>query len=262
VNLKRLDDAEKAYRKAIALRPNYWANYNRLGIFYLMHGRLDEAAQMSSQVISLVPDSFMGYNNLGLARLQQARYSEAVPLFERSLEIRKTSDATSNLGTAYFALHRYADAAHAYEQATALNDKSFIVWGNLGDAYYWTPGRRGEASSAYRKALTIAEEALRVNKVDADTQVSVALYHAMLGERDSAFGSLRRAMAAAPNRPDFLLDSAIIHEQFGEHEHALEALEKAVTAGVPPVAVRDTPNFEGLRSNPRYVSLVSRTHSN
>jgi hypothetical protein len=28
------------------------------------------------------------------------------------------------------------------------------------------------------------------------------------------------------------------------------------------VAVRDTPNFEGLRSNPKYVSLVSRTHSN
>ncbi len=262
VNLKRLDDAEKAYRKAIALRPNYWANYNRLGIFYLMHGRLDEAAQMSSQVISLVPDSFVGYNNLGLARLQQARYAEAVPLLERSLEIRKTSDATSNLGTAYFALHRYADAARAYEQAAALNDKNFIVWGNLGDAYYWTPGRRGEAPSAYRKAITIAEEALRVNKLDADTHISVALYHAMLGERDSAFNSLRRAMAAAPNRPDFMLDSAIIHEQFGEHERALDALEKAVAAGVPPVAVRDTPNFEGLRSNPRYVSLVSRTHSN
>jgi tetratricopeptide (TPR) repeat protein len=101
-----------------------------------------------------------------------------------------------------------------------------------------------------------------VNKLDADTHISVALYHAMLGERDSAFNSLRRAMAAAPNRPDFMLDSAIIHEQFGEHERALEALEKAVAAGVPPVAVRDTPNFEGLRSNPRYVSLVSHTRSN
>jgi serine/threonine protein kinase/tetratricopeptide (TPR) repeat protein len=262
VNLKRLDDAEKAYRKAIALRPNYWANYNRLGNFYLMQGRSDEAAQMYSQVISLVPDSFVGYNNLGLARLQQARYAEAVPLLERSLEIRKTSDATSNLGTAYFALHRYADAAHAYEQAAALNDKNFIVWGNLGDAYYWTPGRRGEAPSAYRKAIAIAGEALRVNKLDADTNISVAVYHAMLGEREPAFSALRLAMAAAPNRPDFLLDSAIIHEQFGEHERALDALEKAVAAGVSPVAVRDTPNFEGLRSNPRYVSIVSRMHSN
>jgi serine/threonine-protein kinase len=254
--LNRLDEAEKAYRAAIALRPNYWAGYNRLGAFYLEHGRAEEAAQMFSQVVSLVPDSFIGYSNLGAARLQQARYTEAIPHLEHSLTIRKTGDATSNLGTAYFALHRYADAAKAYQEAVQAAPGEYIVWGNLGDAFFWTAGKRQEAAASYRRAIALAGHALRVNSRDAAALSSVSLYHAMLGDRREALDYLQRALRIEPKRPDLLLNGAIANQQLGDEEQALNYLEKSVAAGLPPDSLRDLPNFDSLREKPRFKKLV------
>jgi len=254
-SLNHLEDAEKAYRTAIALRPNYWAGYNRLGAFYLRHGKMEEAAQMFAQVVSLVPDSFMGYSNLGATRLQEGRYQDAIVPLERSLAIRKTGDATSNLGTAYFALHRYADAAKQYEEAVQMSGNEYVLWGNLGDAYFWTPERRPEAAAAYRKAIALAMDALRVNSRDGAALSSVSLYSAMLGERASAIDYLQRALRLEPKRPDLLLNAALAYQQLGDQERALDYLEKSVGGGLPPESLRDLPNFDSLRDNPRFKKL-------
>ena len=254
-SLNRLDEAEKAYRAAITLRPNYWAGYNRLGAFYMRHGKWEQAAQMFSQVVELVPDSFIGYSNLGAVRLQQGRYAEAIPPFEHSLDIRKTGDALSNLGTAYFALRRYADAAKEYEYAVTLSPNEYVLWGNLGDAYFWTPERRSDATGAYNRAIGLALETLRVNGRDAATLSSISLYHAMLGERTAAVDYLNRALGIEPKRPDLLLNAAIAYQQLREEDRALDFLERAVAAGLPPQSLRDLPNFDSLRDKPRFKKL-------
>jgi tetratricopeptide (TPR) repeat protein len=59
--LGKLAQAEKTYRRAIELRPHYWATYSWLGAFYYGQTRYQEAAEMFSEVISLAPDSFRGY---------------------------------------------------------------------------------------------------------------------------------------------------------------------------------------------------------
>src|SRR5260370_16501305 len=115
---------------------------------------------MYSQVVSLAPDSFTGYYNLGGVRTLQGKYTEAIPLLQRSLEIRKTADATSNLGTAYFELHRYADSAAAFEQSTQLDPQNYIFWGNLAAAYYWAPRSRPKAAPAYPNAIPLANHQL------------------------------------------------------------------------------------------------------
>src|SRR5256884_5999692 len=139
----------------------------------------EDAAAMFSHVVSLAPDSFTGYSNLGGVRAFEGKYAEAVPLFEKSLSIRPTGDARSNLATAYFQMHRYADSAAQFEQAVQLDSKNYIFWGNLGDAYYWAPGRRSEAPAAYGQAITIGEEKLRLNPNDAVLLSSLAIYHAI-----------------------------------------------------------------------------------
>jgi eukaryotic-like serine/threonine-protein kinase len=257
-HLDRLDEAEKAFKKAIEMRPNYWATYNWLGLFYMRHARYEEAAAMYSQVVSLAPDSFTGYYNLGGVRTLQGKYTEAIPLLQRSLEIRKTADAMSNLGTAYFQLHRYADSAAAFEQATRLDAPNYVFWGNLGDAYYWAPGKRMEAAAAYGKAILLGKEKLRVNPRDAEVLSSLAMYHAMRGEQKLALENLQGALHLSPKSPDLLFNAGITYQQLGDTPHALDALEKAVAAGISPATLRDTPNFDGLRANPRFLRLVQR----
>jgi eukaryotic-like serine/threonine-protein kinase len=256
--LGQQDAAEKTFKQAIAVRPNYWATYNWLGLFYQRHARYDDAIAMYSQVVSLAPDSFTGYYNLGGVRTLQGKYAEAIPLLQRSLEIRKTANATSNLGTAYFQLHRYADSAAAFEQSTTLDPQNYLIWGNLGDAYYWTPGRRAESRDAYAKAIALGNEKLRVNPRDAEVLSSLAMYHAMRGERKPALDDLGAALALSPKNPGLLFNAGITYQQLGDTEQALDALEKSVAGGTSPAALRDTPNFDVLRANPRYQKLVGK----
>jgi len=256
--LGKPEEAEKNYRQAIAQRPKYVAGYNWLGGFFLRHGRSPEAAQMFSQVVSLAPDSFVGHSNLGITYLLEGKYAEAIPLLERSIAIRPTAQARSNLGTAYFQLRRYSDAARIYEQAVKLDERNSEVWGNLGDSYYWAPGRRAEAAAAYQKAIALANKKLQVNPRDSSLLGYLANYYAMLGNRAAALDHLGRALALAPKDPELLFSAALVHNQFGETEETLNWLDKALAAGYSPATLRDSPNFDSLHSNSRFQTLLSK----
>jgi tetratricopeptide (TPR) repeat protein len=254
--LGQLEEAEQAYKQAISARPGYWATYNWLGLFYMGHARYDDAAAMFSQAVALAPDSFTGYYNLGGVRVLQGRYAEAIPLLEKSLSIRPTADARSNLATAYFQMRRYSESASNFEEAVKLDPKNYLFWGNLGDAYYWAPGRRREATEAYERAINLGEERRRINPNDAQLLSSLAMYHAMRNEKKPALDKLDAALRRQPNSPDILLNAGIAYQQLGDINRALDVLEKAVSLGVSPETLRDTPNFDALKDNPRFVGLI------
>lgn len=254
--LGRLDQAEELYKQAISARPGYWATYNWLGRFYMGHARYEEAAAMFTQVVSLAPDSFTGYYNIGAVRILQGKYADAVPLLQRSLSIRPTAGAFSNLGTAHFQMRQYADSAADFEQAVKLDDKNYEMWGNLGDAYYWAPGRRPDAATAYATAISLGETNLRLNPKNAQLLGYLAEYHAMHGERELARKRLQASLRLQPHSPDMLFNAGIVYQQLGETNLALDALEKAVALGISPELLRDTRNFDALGNNPRFLGLV------
>ena len=258
--LGRLEEAEDLYKQAVAARPAYWATHNWLGLFYMSHARYDEAAAMFSQVTSLAPDSFIGFYNLGGVRVLQGKYDEAIPLLERSLDIRPTANALSNLGTAHFQMRRYAESAMDFERAVKLDSKSYEIWGNLGDACYWASGRRAEAANAYATAISLGEENLRHNPRDAQLVAYLAQYHAMRGEQKPALDKIDSALRLQPKNPDILLASAIVYQQLGDSRRALNSLDKAVSLGISPEMLRDTPNFNALSDNRRFLALIHGNH--
>ena len=259
--LGKLADAENTYQRAIALHPNYWADYNWLGSFYYTQARYEDAAKMFAQVVALAPDSERGYSNLGGVYLNLGRYAEAMPVFEHSVAIRPTADAYSNLATAYFFQQRFTEAARTYEQAVKLNPLDYEMWGNLGDAYYWAPKEQAEAGPAYRKAISLADAALRVNPRDAVILCNLALYHAMVREKDPAFSHLRQALAIDPDNPDFLFKAAEVYNQFGSKDLAMASLERAIARGYSVFFVRDHPIFTNLKSEERFRKLVGQKES-
>jgi serine/threonine protein kinase/tetratricopeptide (TPR) repeat protein len=256
--LGRSGEAEQLYQQAFAARPAYWATSNWLGLFYMAHARYEEAATMYERVISLAPDSFTGYYNLGAVRILQGKYSEAIPLLERSLSIRPTADALTNLGTAYFQMRRYADSASNFESAVKLDPNNYVMWGNLADAYYWAPGRRSESMAAYGTAIALGQDNLRRNPHDAQLLGYLGEYHAMRGEKKPALSGLAASLRLQPKNPDLLFTAAITYQQLGDSKSALDALEKAVASGVSAEMLRDTPNFDALRDNPRFLRLMGR----
>jgi eukaryotic-like serine/threonine-protein kinase len=254
--LGKLPEAEKTYRQAIELRPHYWAGYSWLGRFYYHQARYAEAASMFSQVVALAPDSIRGYYDLGVAYYSQGRYAEAIGMLQHSIAIRPTAEGYSNLGNAYFYLHGYDEAAGAQEEAVKLNPTDYMLWWNLADSSYWAPGKRAQAVEAYRRTISLATGTLKVNPRDAYALGVLAYCHAMLGERRAALQNLQAGLKLTPEDSEMRFKAALVYNQFGNTGETLAWLKKALASGLSVAIVRDTPNFDSLRPDPRFQELI------
>jgi serine/threonine protein kinase/tetratricopeptide (TPR) repeat protein len=258
-SLGKAKDAEQTYLRAIELRPQYWGGYAWLGGFYWRHARYDDAARMYTEMIALAPDSFQGYSNLGAMYLLQGRYSDAIPQVQRSIAIYPTLDGYSNLATAYFFQHRFGDAARAYELAVDIGKTdamAYVVWGNLAEAYYWTPSERERAALAYEKAIKMAQDALQVNPKDTGALRRLGLYHAMLGHASVAQAYVGKALQNAASSPDVQFYVAKTNMRLGNSDAAFSALNRSVALGFPKSWIRDDPIFAGLAPNVQFQELV------
>ena len=211
---------------------------------------------MFAQVVALAPDNTRGYSNLCGAYILADRYGEAGPVCEQSARITPTQDAYSNLGTVYFYQRRFPEASRAYERAVKLDDRQRSSWGNLGDAYYWEAGRRRDSGAAYRRAITLGEDELHINPHDAHLLSYLAVYHAMLQEKQAALADLNRALALASNDAEVLLNAALVANQFEDGSTATRFLKKALGAGISATFILSNPNFDNLHSNQQFQELV------
>jgi tetratricopeptide (TPR) repeat protein len=253
----RLEKAEETYRRAIELRPDYWAGWSWLGGFYYQQGRYEEAASQFRRVVELTPDNFLGYSSLGGMYHMMGRDVEAESMLQKSIAIKPTAAGYTNLGTLYFFQGRYAEAVPQMKKAVDLEGDDYLHWGNLGDAYRWTPTLAHEAPDAYHRAIELADRELRVNPRNARVRGSLAVYWAKLGEKDKALAEIDRAVQLAPANTIVLFDSVLVHELTNERERALSALDTALREGYSIDEVRREPELKELRKDPRYASVVN-----
>lgn len=256
-NMGSFAAAEETYKRAREMRPNYWGIYSELGLFYYSRARYPEAAQMLIKATQLAPDNYEPYLTLGGIYVAEGRYQDAIDAFRRSIDLRANSDAYSNLGYAYILLHKYPEAIAALQQSLNLDDRHWETWGNLGDALYWSPERRSESQSPYRKAIAIGQADLKVNPRDGQLLVYLANYSAMLGERQIAQGFLQRALEASPSDPEIFFRAAAVSYHFNQTDLAIDYLKKAVRLGYSRANIEDCPDFGGLQSNPQFKDLVA-----
>jgi serine/threonine-protein kinase len=257
--LNRPGEAEATFRKAISLRPQYWAGYSWLGVFYWQQGRYDEAAKMFREVVSLAPDNFRGYSDLGAMYVLKGQYPEAITVLEKSVSIRPTVEVYDNLGTAYFFMRRFDQAARDFEEGLKFDRTSWLSWGNLGDAYYWAPGKRQQAENAYREAIRLAEEKLRVNPREGRTWAFRSTYLTMTDRKGEALESLAKALSFAPADPSVQFRAALLYNHFGEKGRTIESLQKAVAAGFPANFVVSTPDFDHLHADAGFQAILRGT---
>jgi len=249
--------AEEAYRTAIAMRPNYWAGYSGLGVFFYTQARYGDAAEMFRKVTELAPENYRGYSNLGAMEQFLGHYPASIAALKVSIGLRPDFESYGNLGYSYFLLHDFENAAATFQTAVRLDDKDWQNQGNLGDALYQIPSRRLEALQAYQRAIELANSKIEVNPRDALALSCVADYKAILGNKAAALADLQRALAAAPKDPDVRFRAAILYNHFGDSETTVKFLKEAVDLGYPRNVVRDTPDFDHLKNDARLRALLS-----
>jgi tetratricopeptide (TPR) repeat protein len=254
--LNKPAEAEATYRKAITLRPQYWAGYSWLGVFYWQQGRFDDAATAFQEVVSLGPDNYRGYSDLGAMYVLKGRFPDAIAVLEKSVTLRPNAGAYNNLGNAYFSMRKFDEAAHDFEESSKLEKNNWLTWGNLGDAYYWAPGKRSQAGDAYREAIRLVDEKLGVDPRNARTWALRATYEAMTDNKPEALASLQKALSLEPARAGVQFRAALVYNHFGDVDRTLQSLQKARTLGLSPSQISEIPDFDHLHADPRFQAIL------
>jgi TolB-like protein/Flp pilus assembly protein TadD/DNA-binding winged helix-turn-helix (wHTH) protein len=249
-------EAEHAFRRAVDVEPTYWEAQTALGNFLFRHGRAAAAIPVYRRVTELIPASPFAFNNLGAALEMTADFGGAAAAFERSLALEPTRSAYSNLGTVYYFLGRYADAARMFGRATELAGEDHRVWGNLADALWQIDSSRQEAQSDYRRAITLAQRSLDVDPKDGISWMQLAYYCARAGQSEPVARYASRALQLDADDEYVHYYAALVALQRGDTSGAMDALSRAVELGYPPQLVRAAPDFAPLRNDSRFRKLV------
>ena len=99
--------------------------WNELGNIYFNAGAVDEAAKAFNKAIELDKDFGWPYSNLATVYAHKGRYTEAIPLFQKSIELvqnaRDQALLWNHMGDAYRRLNDHDNAMAAYSKAMELD---------------------------------------------------------------------------------------------------------------------------------------------
>jgi serine/threonine-protein kinase len=253
----RPDAAERTFEHARSLDPGYWRVHQLLGHFLYHAGRYAEAARSYAEEIARTPDNPSAHNNLGAAYYMAGDFERAAAAWRASLDLAPTTGAYSNVGSSYYYLGRFEEAAAMYRKALDLAPGDHRMWGNLGDAYAHAGGREREAEAAYRKAVAVGEERLRINPADADAMSDLAHDYASLGQPEQARRLDAEARRLDPGNMYVHYNAALVRARLGEADAAIGELERAVELGYPRQLLAPDPGLAPLRPERRFRALAA-----
>ncbi len=259
----RAADAETRFKQAITLDRTDWRPPTEFALFLYRATRYDEAVRLLEQARTLAPENQIILRNLSGALIQLDRFDEAASIIQRALEITPTAALYADLGYIRFYQEHHEDSILHFENALKLTPSNYRNWGNLGDAYRWTRGRKTDAADAYARGIELAREAAKTSPDDLDVRSSLAVYLAKSGRIRECLDELH-AMTASdrPRAAAVHFKTALSYELAGDRGDALAAMKSALTeAGSPVRELQFEPDLAGLRLDVRYHRVLAGVSS-
>lgn len=215
-------EAEKEFKRAIELNPNYATAHQWYGEFLVYMGRFDEAIREIERAHELDPLSLIISTDVAKVYGMARRYDEAIAQYKRTLDVDPDfAEARALLALTYSMKGQHAEAAAELLKVKDLeNNPPYLSW--LVYAY----GQAGRMDEA-RRVLK------RVKDLSKQTYVSplwMAFAHLGLGEKDQAFAWFEKVFA-----------------------------ERSSGGGV---TLKVNPFFDSLRPDPRFQDLMRRAGFN
>jgi eukaryotic-like serine/threonine-protein kinase len=176
--------AEKEYRLAIEMNPNYATAHHWYGIFLGSLARFAEAEPQMQKALDLDPLSLIINTGLGRLYCGARRYDEAIDQLQRTLEIEPNfAEAHFQLALAYEGKQLYQQAAAAFQKAVELfEDPTMKGW----------VAREYAMSTRKDEARRMLEELKVLSKQQYVSPYMIAIGYAALGDREQAFEWLNK----------------------------------------------------------------------
>jgi DNA-binding winged helix-turn-helix (wHTH) protein/TolB-like protein/tetratricopeptide (TPR) repeat protein len=210
--------AEREYKRAIELDPNYPLSYELYSYLLSVTGRLDEAITTINRGREADPLSVLLSSDAGQAYYWARRYDEAIKQYRQSIQMDPNDPATYlGLGIVHEQKGMYDEAVASYEKAISVSRRASYLLGPLGHALA-NSGRRAEA-------LKILDELKAMSRREYVSPYDLAILYTGLGEKERAIAQLNKAFE---ERAGWIMDLKV------------------------------EPFFDPLRSDPRFDELLQR----
>jgi TolB-like protein/Flp pilus assembly protein TadD len=179
------EEAEREYKRALELNPNYATTYHWYSLFLKDMARFDESAVMIKRAKELDPLSSVISINIAEMYQWQKDHNASIQTAQKILELDPNyADAYNILGTSSSKLGNHTEAIANLEKAAELSNRASFVLAKLGYGY----GVAGKRAEAYAVAKELEA---KYSQKQASGQ-NVASVYSGLGEKDKAFEWLER----------------------------------------------------------------------
>jgi tetratricopeptide (TPR) repeat protein len=148
-------EAEEAYRRAIALDPDYAEAHAELGQLFQAQGRHQEALFHLRRANELAPFSEQTHYLIGTAYAPLGYPKEAERCFRRAIAMAPHARAYRDLGVLMLDQERLDEAERLLLEARRLNANDLDTWYKLGQCHF-LQGRYSDAERALSEALRLA----------------------------------------------------------------------------------------------------------
>jgi adenylate cyclase len=249
-------------QRALEIDPNYaraWALIALAQAVEYRRGKVEESGLAAAEkALSIDPTLGEPYAAKGRVLAELGRYDEAFAAHETSLRLEPDSfDVRYHFGLTCLLSLRHEPAIEHFERAAQLLETDYSSL-NLVAMSYEALGRHDEAAGAMGRALERIQKEIEVRPDNADLIIHGAISLAYLGEKEAAKEWISRALIIEPDNPLQLYNLACALVRSGEHEQALDILEKW-TPKMSPQHITWTkrdPDLIPLRDHPRFIALV------
>ncbi len=163
----KLEEAEKAYKQALAQDSDNAEIYNLLGVLKLQQKDVISAVNFVEKAVEKQPNAYF-YETLFQTYIRAKLYKEIV---KRAQEVLKKFpndfSLMFNLALAYKNLKRNKEAINFYERALKIDPSSYDAWFNLSHLY--------SVEAQTNNALSALKICQKIRPNDADTEYFLSL---------------------------------------------------------------------------------------
>ncbi len=220
---ENLEAADSASRKAVELAPKLAEAHASRGVALSTLRNYSDAEKEFRAAIRLDPNLFEAYYFYGRAFLSQGKYKQAIEPFQSAARVRP-EDYQSSI---------FLGAAH-----TGI-------------------GNKAKAAAAYGRAIEVAKQQLVVNPGDVRALYMGAVAWARIGRRKEALAWAAKALALDSEDSAVLYNVACLYAVLQRKEEALTCLRKVVRSGWRKEWIKNDPDLDSLRDNPKFQRLLS-----
>ena len=248
--------ARQAALRALELDPRSSEAHASHALIRSMHDwEWDEAEALYRRAIELNPGYATAHHWLALdLHVPLGRFDEALEGIERARQLDPLSISIME-GKPYLLMleRRYDEAIDAYRRVADLDPHFWRAYTGIGRTYLQM-GRFTEGLAMLNKGRELAGESSGILG-------ALGQGAAWSGDRAGAEEILSKLRALCETRYIPCTTFALVHAALGEHDAALDWLERAADRHDLPLALIGVhPAYDDLRQDPRFAALLERMH--